>query len=416
MTKFANFGCVWSRGGCFGAGFGLYLRVRCFMLKKFVLGGMVVVAALFGNACGDDGSNDSPAAPADSELTLSSSNDAVSSSSEKNEAISSSHLSSSSSEKAVGGSSSSDGKTSSSSGNVESSSSGKGEKSSSSEGAAGSSSSEVVAESSSSEKSSSSVAESSSSVESSSSEERSSSSVVESSSSVAESSSSLETKSSSSIALSSSSETPTVMSIYDAENNTLTDLRDNHVYKTVTIGTQVWMAQNIDYLPEDTTDTKYGGSSVCGGGTTGTFNEGDCAIYGRLYLRKVLIDSVGDGKVVCPDGWIVPTLTHWKVLIEYLGGESVAGKKMKLDDDSMWGGGMEHSNEFGFSATLASYYNIHTGFNDIKDYNRTSMLVYPIDYYSGVMNTKTIYDDEDEIKDLSYLGDSYAISVRCIKK
>ena len=56
------------------------------MLKKFVLGGMVVVAALLGNACGDDASSDSPAGPADSEVTLSSSSDnAVSSSSEKNE-------------------------------------------------------------------------------------------------------------------------------------------------------------------------------------------------------------------------------------------------------------------------------------------------------------------------------------------
>lgn len=35
---------AWSRGGCFGAGFGLYLGMRFFMLKKFVLGSMVVVA------------------------------------------------------------------------------------------------------------------------------------------------------------------------------------------------------------------------------------------------------------------------------------------------------------------------------------------------------------------------------------
>ena len=45
------------------------------MLKKFVLGGMVVVAELLGNACGDDGSSDSPAGPADSEVSLSSSSD-----------------------------------------------------------------------------------------------------------------------------------------------------------------------------------------------------------------------------------------------------------------------------------------------------------------------------------------------------
>ena len=113
------------------------------MLKKFVLGGMVVVAALLGNACGDDGSSESPAGPADGEVSLSSSSDDVSSSSEKNEAISSSHLSSSSSKKAVSSSSSSGGNSSSSSGKVKSSSS-------------------SVKSSSSSEKSSSSVASSSS--------------------------------------------------------------------------------------------------------------------------------------------------------------------------------------------------------------------------------------------------------------
>ena len=181
------------------------------------------------------------------------------------------------------------------------------------------------------------------------------------------------------------------------------------------------MAQNIDYLPEDTVGTKYGGNTVCGGGTTGTFNEGDCSIHGRLYTRKVLIDSIGDGKVVCPDGWIVPTQTHWNVLIEYLGGEAVAGKKMKLDDNSMWGENMEHSNESGFSATLASFYSVLEGFNPAPPsvkYKRTSMLVYPVNKspYSQEMNSKTIYDDEDSLRDLGYVGPQYAIAVRCIKK
>ncbi|MCQ2106900.1 MAG: fibrobacter succinogenes major paralogous domain-containing protein [Fibrobacter sp.] len=184
------------------------------------------------------------------------------------------------------------------------------------------------------------------------------------------------------------------------------------------MGSQVWMAQNIDYLPDDTVGTKYGGNTVCGGGTTGTFNEGDCSIHGRLYTREVLIDPIGDGRVICPDGWIVPTLTHWNVLIEYLGGASVAGKKMKLDDNSMWGENMEHSNESGFSATLAGYYTIFNGFNDVTDtYKRTSMLVYPVDnsLYSDEIKTKTIYDDEDTLRDLKYHGPQYAISVRCIK-
>ena len=156
MTKKGIIRCVWLRGGCFGAGFGLYLGVRLFMLKKFVLGGMVVMAALLGNACGDDGSSDSPAGPADSEVTLSSSSDDVALGSSSSSSVTESPSTSSgqvpqsaesdgssSSEKAVDGSSSSDGKASSSSGKVESSSS-------------------SVKSSSSSEKSSSSVASSSS--------------------------------------------------------------------------------------------------------------------------------------------------------------------------------------------------------------------------------------------------------------
>ncbi|WP_295682722.1 FISUMP domain-containing protein [uncultured Fibrobacter sp.] len=213
----------------------------------------------------------------------------------------------------------------------------------------------------------------------------------------------------------SSSSSPALNSIYDAENNTLTDLRDNHVYKTVTIGTQVWMAQNIDYLPEDTVGTKYGGLTICGGGESGTAIEGDCSVHGRLYERRVLIDSKGDGRVVCPDGWKVPSLGDWKILIDFLGGESIAGKKMKLNDNSMWGENMVHTNESGFSATLTGFFYFLGTFNQgvSSKYRQTSMLIYPVD---GVeVKTKTIYTDEDSIKDDGF-GPNYGISVRCIKK
>lgn len=241
------------------------------------------------------------------------------------------------------------------------------------------------------------------------------------SSSSEESSSSEMPSLSSEYSSSSVSSSSALNSIYDAENNTLTDLRDNHVYKTVTIGSQVWMAQNIDYLPEDTVGTKYGGNTVCGGGEPGTFKEGDCSIHGRLYTRAILIDSIGDGRVICPDGWIIPAASHWLLLIEALGGESVAGAKMKLDDNLMWGENMTHSNASGFSATLASFYSVIEGFNpappSVKN-KRTSMLVYPVNKsaYSQEMNSKTIYDDEDSLTDHGYNGPQYAISVRCIKK
>ena len=393
------------------------------MLKKFVLGGMVVVAALLGNACGDDGSSDSPAGPADSEVTLSSSSDDVALGSSSSSSVTESPLTSSgqapqsvesdgssSSEKTVGSSSSSGGNSSSSSGKVESSSSGKGEKSSSSEGAAGSSSSDVVAGSSSSEKSSSSMAESSSSVESSSSEKPSSSSVVESSSSVAESSSSLEIESSSSIALSSSSETPAVMSIYDAENNTLTDLRDNKVYKTVTIGEQIWMAENLNYMPEDTAGTIYSGATVCGGGELDSQEDsGECSIFGRLYLGSIVFQNTtsSNHQGVCPDGWIVPLKKDFETMISFLG-ENPSSKLKK--DDGMWSNS-EHSNLSGFSAVKAGAFS-----SNLKKYSFEGNYIFYFEKSSQYTYFFRLLDKQDDIPSYSYGLKHYMYSVRCLKK
>ena len=291
------------------------------MMKKFVLGGMVVVAALLGNACGDDGSSDSPAGPADGEATLSSSSDDVALGSSSSSSVTESPSTSSgqapqsaesdgssSSEKAVDGSSSSDGKNSSSSGKVESSSSGKGEKSSSSEVAAGSISSNVVAGSSSSEKSSSSVAESSSSVESSSSEEPSSSSIEESSSSVAESSSSsrkvAEIKPNNYYKMNCPEGMVCKYVITEFLNQEflasdkygeILDERDGLVYKTIEIGSQTWLAQNMNY------------------DTTGFCQDDiplNCEKYGRIYNKNVAIR-------ICPSGWHLPDSSEWRKLIEF---------------------------------------------------------------------------------------------------
>ena len=372
-------------------------------------------------SCGDD---DSGKSPVQSEFGESSSGEVDSSSSDKVTEPAEGESSSSSKKIALSSStprsdkksssSSSKEKKSSSSGKVETSSSKKSSSSSSTPRKDNKSSSSSVKNPEPGEGSSSSESSSSGIVTQNSSSSSENPGPIENSSSSEESSSSLNPVESSSSEMSSSS-SPVLNSIYDAENNTLTDLRDNHVYKTVTIGTQVWMAQNIDYLPEDTVGTKYGGLTICGGGESGTAIEGDCSVHGRLYERRVLIDSKGDGRVVCPDGWKVPSLGDWKILIDFLGGESIAGKKMKLNDNSMWGENMVHTNESGFSATLTGFFYFLGTFNQgvSSKYRQTSMLIYPVD---GVeVKTKTIYTDEDSIKDDGF-GPNYGISVRCIKK
>ena len=242
---------------------------------------------------------------------------------------------------------------------------------------------------------------SSSSVE----KENSSSSIENESSSSSvkteESSSSLiDEKSSSSIQSSSS-----MNSIYDAVNNTLTDLRDNRFYKTVTIGEQIWMAENLNYMPEDTAGTIYSGGTVCGGGAQNSKEDSEkCDIFGRLYLRKVALNktTASNRQGICPDGWSIPKKEDWEKLISHLG-ENVV---LKIKGDS-WES-TPGTNESGFSAIPAGNYN-----NSVIGYDNLSRAYF---FYWNSKSDPYFLRIRDEENDLYYsYGASYMMySVRCI--
>ena len=253
---------------------------------------------------------------------------------------------------------------------------------------------------------------SSSSVE----KENSSSSIENESSSspvkTEESSSSLiDEKSSSSIQSSSS-----MNSIYDAENNTLTDLRDNRVYKTVTIGEQIWMAENLNYMPEDTAGTLYSGGTVCGGGEENATEDSKmCSVTGRLYLKKVAQQNMTINKYqgICPDGWSIPMEQSWKKLIEFLGNNADA--KLKKNDDSIWPSDL-HTNESGFSAIPSGNYSKSTGYSHnynayylcwSKTTNPDKPRIFSLlDDYSAATGEKILY--------VTWPAD-VMVAVRCIK-
>lgn len=128
----------------------------------------------------------------------------------------------------------------------------------------------------------------------------------------------------------------------------LTDSRDGQCYRTVKIGTQTWMAQNLNYKVD---------SSWC------YANSADsCSKYGRLYQWAALmgLDSSYNDKLwsgmlphqgICPSGWHVPSDTEWTTLITFVGGEAIAGARLKsmrgwrLDDTGSSGNGTD---AFGF--------------------------------------------------------------------
>jgi uncharacterized protein (TIGR02145 family) len=108
----------------------------------------------------------------------------------------------------------------------------------------------------------------------------------------------------------------------------LEDSRDGQKYKTVKIGNQIWMAENLNYSTN---------LSICYG-----FNASNCQKYGKLYQWNEAINA-------CPDGWHLPDITEWAKMITFLGGPSAAMHKLK--DTTTWSGNTSQStNEYGFTA------------------------------------------------------------------
>ncbi len=182
-----------------------------------------------------------------------------------------------------------------------------------------------------------------------------------------------------------------------------------YVYRTIKVGNQTWMAQNLNYATSS-------GSSCYGG------EEGNCDTYGRLYTLEV-------AQTACPDGWRLPTATEWHELLT---------KTMEADSSSMeepstgiifadysgagvsFLGGTSHANTYGLSFVLGGAYG--TPFEETLEYNDLDKSgVYWLDDESVKGNTPiAVVANYDDVEKPSMLSNVKAaemqLSVRCIKK
>ena len=260
----------------------------------------------------------------------------------------------------------------------------------------------------------------------------SSSSLVNSSSSETSVSSSSFAKSSSSSVASSSSILVEYVDPSTVVKGTMTDERDGKTYKTVKIGTQTWMAENLNYVYLQPT-AELDSSSFC-------YNDSAsyCEKYGRLYLWSAAMDSVGSwtpngdgwcgyGRIclptypvrgICPEGWHLPDMYEWDLLIKALSdtaaGEypfEVAGKKLK--STSGWYDNGNGLDTYSFTALPAGFRD-YTRANKYYGENRGADFWTSTegDYYDAFHMSLSFFDKTlDRIQNFKNFG----ISVRCVK-
>ena len=202
------------------------------------------------------------------------------------------------------------------------------------------------------------------------------------------------------------------------------DERDGNHYKVVKIGNQVWMAENLKYLPNVAgpkvwSDTEpyyyvleYNGTNVTEAKATSNFNT-----YGVLYNRPAAMNGVqpctsnpSGVQGVCPSGWHLPSQAEWEQLIDYLGGDSIAGGKMKETGTEHWlSPNTGATNESGFTA-LPGGVLMNTAFGNtdgsIGAWWSTTLFV---NTYQPFLVYHTNYFMTD------YINKETGISVRCVK-
>ena len=175
----------------------------------------------------------------------------------------------------------------------------------------------------------------------------------------------------------------------DTNNNqstsqTFKDTRDDQVYNTVKIGNQIWMKENLNY----STPT----GSLCF----------DCATYGRLYDWETAM-------TIAPPGWHLPT--EFATLINFLGGELIAGGKMKTTTG--WDTpNLGATNASGFSGLPAGLLPFNT--TSPVNVKRTAIWWNSTVTFDNFINVYALFYGYESVT-ISKTQKQLMLSVRCIK-
>lgn len=193
---------------------------------------------------------------------------------------------------------------------------------------------------------------------------------------------------------------------------------DGNVYKTIQIGNQIWMAENLrvthyrngDPIPNIKDSTAWANQTegaFCS--YNNTENIDTIATFGYLYNWYTTQDPRG----LAPKGWRVADANDWNILIEYLGGDTIASKHLKETGTLHWDGPNNADNSSGFTALPSGRRyktQFYSGFELYSVFWTSSLYseVYAPFLYLTTWNDNLVY------KGFNFKINGYAI--RCIKE
>ena len=191
---------------------------------------------------------------------------------------------------------------------------------------------------------------------------------------------------------------------------------DGNEYETVSIGNQIWMAENLKVskyrdgssIPTGHSNSDWGNLSTGAYAVYENVNE-NANTYGYLYNWYAATDS----RNIAPDGWHVATDAEWTTLTDYLGGTSVAGGKMKETGTSHWNSpNTGATNESGFTAFPGGYRN--DGDGNYGNIGSSGYFWSSSEIYSSLAWERLLNYNSSEVNRY-YTNKKHGFSVRCVR-
>jgi uncharacterized protein (TIGR02145 family) len=196
------------------------------------------------------------------------------------------------------------------------------------------------------------------------------------------------------------------------ENGSFTDTRDNHIYKQVTIGDQIWMGENLAFLPVVSPSAEGSDSTLYyyvygyqGTNANEAKTGGNYSTYGVLYNWEA-------ARISCPPGWHLPDDEDWQTLHDFLDDWATVGNKLKETGISHWTGPNDKAdNKSGFTGLPGGERSVSGRFSGIGSYAEfwTSTIIYPPFVKIRVLVTGL------EVLGADHYDPANGFSVRCVK-